>query len=202
MKLVLATNNRDKVREIRHLLDDLDIDILTSKDFDDFPDIEETGATLEENAVLKAEGIFRATGLPALADDSGIEVDHLGGGPGVYSSRYAGPGCTYDDNNRKLLKEMQGAPWEQRTARFRCVIAVCFGEGDTEIVEGKAEGYITEEKSTASHGFGYDPVFYYPPYEKTFAELTLEEKNRISHRGLALRAARAILGEHLRHHGD
>jgi len=193
MKLVLATNNKDKIREMKNLLEDLPVEIMTSKNFDDFPEIEETGTTLEENAILKAEGIFRATGLPSLADDSGLEVDYLDGAPGVYSSRYAGPGCTYDDNNRKLLAEMGGVPRERRTARFRCVIAICFAEGDTQIVEGKAEGYITEEKSSATHGFGYDPVFFYPPHGKTFAELTLDEKNKISHRGLALRAAKEIL---------
>jgi len=193
MKLVLATNNKDKIREMKNLLEDLPVEIMTSKDFNDFPEIEETGTTLEENAILKAEGIFRVTGLPSLADDSGLEVDYLDGAPGVYSSRYAGPGCTYDDNNRKLLAEMTGVPRERRAARFRCVIAICFAEGDTQIVEGKAEGYITEEKSTATHGFGYDPVFFYPPHGKTFAELTLDEKNKISHRGLALRAAKEIL---------
>jgi XTP/dITP diphosphohydrolase len=197
MKLVLATNNQDKVREMKNLLDDLDIEILTSKDFNDFPDIEETGTTLEENAILKAEGIFTATGLPSLADDSGLEVDYLDGAPGVYSSRYAGPGCTYDDNNRKLLQAMRGFPMEQRKARFRCVIAICFGQGDTQLVEGKAEGYISEKISTADHGFGYDPVFFYPPHGKTFAELTLDEKNAISHRGLALKAARQILEQRL-----
>jgi len=193
MKLVLATNNKDKIREMKNLLEDLPVEIMTSNDFDDFPEIEETGTTLEENAILKAEGIFRVTGLPSLADDSGLEVDYLDGAPGVYSSRYAGPGCTYDDNNRKLLAEMAGVPRERRTARFRCVIAICFAEGDTQIVEGKAEGFITEEKSTATHGFGYDPVFFYPPHGKTFAELTLNEKNKISHRGLALKAAKEIL---------
>jgi len=193
MKLVLATNNKDKIREMKNLLEDLPVEIMTSKDFNDFPEIEETGTTLEENAILKAEGIFRVTGLPSLADDSGLEVDYLDGAPGVYSSRYAGPGCTYDDNNRKLLAEMTGVPRERRAARFRCVIAICFAEGDTQIVEGKAEGYITEEKSTATHGFGYDPVFFYPPHGKTFAELTLDETNKISHRGLALRAAKEIL---------
>lgn len=197
MKLVLATNNQDKVREMKNLLDDLDIEILTSKDFDDFPEIEETGETLEENAVLKAEGIFKATGLPALADDSGIEVDFLGGAPGVYSSRFAGPGCTYDDNNRKLLKAMEGVPWEHRTAHFRCVIAICFDEDDIEVVEGRADGYISEKKSEAKGGFGYDPIFFYPPHLRTFAELTLDEKNAISHRGLALKAARTILARRL-----
>jgi len=202
MKLVLATNNMDKVREMKNLLEDLDIEIKTSKDFTDFPEIEETGETLEENAVLKAEGIHEVTGLPSLADDSGLEVDFLGGAPGVYSSRYAGPGCTYDDNNRKLLTEMKGVPWENRTARFRCVIAICFEKGDTVVVEGKADGYITEEKSASTAGFGYDPVFFYPPHMKAFSELSLEEKNAISHRGLALKAAKTILEKRILEGGN
>ena len=197
MKLVLATNNEDKIREIVKLLEGLDVKILTSEDFAEFPDIEETGATLEENAILKAEGINKYTGLPALADDSGLEVDYLNGAPGVYSSRYAGPGCSYDDNNRKIMKEMEGAPKDKRSARFRCVIAVCFGKGDTHTVEGRAEGFISEEKATAKNGFGYDPVFYYPPAGKTFAEMSLEEKNKVSHRGLALVKAKALLAERL-----
>ena len=196
-KLVLATNNQDKIREIRELLTGLKIEILTADDFDDFPEIEETGATLEENAILKAEGIYRATGLPALADDSGLEVDFLGGAPGVFSSRYAGPGCTYDDNNRKLLKELAGVPKEKRMARFRCVIAVCFGHEDTETAEGTVNGYIAEKKSESPNGFGYDPVFYYPPLGKTFADLSLNDKNQVSHRGQALRQARKLLEQRL-----
>jgi len=195
MKLVLATNNKDKIREITHVLEGLNIEILTCQDFDNFPEIEETGKTLEENAILKAEGIYKATGLTALADDSGLEVDYLKGEPGVFSSRYAGPGCTYDDNNNKLMRKMQSVPKERRTARFRCVIAICFGAGDTTTVEGKVEGYITVAKSTARGGFGYDPVFFYPPLGKTFAELTLEEKNKISHRGLALAKAKEVLAK-------
>lgn len=197
MQLVLATNNKDKVREIKKVLEGLDIEILTADDFRDFPEIEETGVTLEENAVLKAEGIFAFTGLPALADDTGLEVDALDGAPGVYSSRYAGPGCSYDDNCRKLLKEMAGVPKEKRAARFRCVIAVCFGENDTPAVEGIVEGYITEARSAAEGGFGYDPVFYFPPLEKTFAEMTLEEKNGVSHRGKALVSAKELLKNRL-----
>ena len=197
MRLVLATNNKDKIREIKQVLEGLDIQILTADDFDDFPEIEETGVTLEENAVLKAEGIFAFTGLPALADDTGLEVDALNGGPGVYSSRYAGPGCSYDDNCRKLLREMTGVPKEKRTARFRCVIAACFGENDTPAVDGIAEGFITEAKSEAEGGFGYDPVFYYPPLKKTFAEMTLEEKNAVSHRGKALFKAKELLRKRL-----
>jgi XTP/dITP diphosphohydrolase len=198
MKLALATNNKDKIREIRNLLDGMGIEILTSADFSIFPDIEETGDTLEENAIIKAEGIYKVTGLPSLADDSGLEVDYLNGAPGIYSSRYAGPGCTYDDNNRKLLKELTGVPKEKRTARFRCVIAICFRENDTQVVEGQAEGYITEKKSIATGGFGYDPVFFYPPLGKTFAELSLEEKNEVSHRGKALMKAKELLSERLK----
>ena len=193
MKLVLATNNQDKVREMKNLLDGMGIEILTSKDFDDFPEIEETGTTLEKNAILKSEGIYQATGLPSLADDSGLEVDALNGEPGVYSSRWAGPGCTYDDNNRKLLKELTGIEKEKRTARFRCVIAITFGDGHTETVEGAAEGYITEERISAGKGFGYDPVFFYPPLGKTFAEISLDEKNKVSHRGQALIKAQKLL---------
>jgi XTP/dITP diphosphohydrolase len=198
LKLVLATNNQDKVREIRNLLDGMGIEILTSKDFDDFPEIEETGQTLEENAILKAEGIHKVTGLPSLADDSGLEVDYLNGAPGVYSSRFAGPDCTYDDNNRKLLKELEGVPHDKRTAQFRCVIAICFGKDETITVEGNAEGYISEGKATSLAGFGYDPVFYYPPLGKTFAEISLEEKNKVSHRGLALLKAKELLAIRLK----
>ncbi|MEZ5358875.1 MAG: XTP/dITP diphosphatase [Candidatus Zixiibacteriota bacterium] len=200
MKLVLATNNQDKVREMRNLLDGLGIEILTSKDFDDFPEIEETGETLQENAALKSKGIFKFTGLPALADDSGLEVDALNGAPGVYSSRFAGPGCTYDDNNTKLLKELEGVPKDKRSARFRCVISITFADGDTRQVDGAAEGFITEQKAAFTHGFGYDPVFFYPPLNKTFAEITLDEKNAVSHRGQALKKAKAVIEDYLKNH--
>jgi XTP/dITP diphosphohydrolase len=192
MQLVLATQNKDKIREIRKLLDDLPVTIKTCDDFPDFPDIEETGTTLEENAILKAKGIAEFTHCAALADDSGLEVDALDGAPGVYSSRYAGPGCTYDDNNRKLLSEMNDVAKDKRTARFRTVIAVAWDTENIETVEGTAEGVITEEKH-GGDGFGYDPVFYYPPAGKTFAEMTLEEKNKVSHRGKALVKAKELL---------
>ncbi|MFH2034808.1 MAG: XTP/dITP diphosphatase [Candidatus Zixiibacteriota bacterium] len=192
MKLVLATHNNDKIREINNLLELLPVEILTYQDFEHFPEIDETGETLEDNAILKAEGIFKATGYASLADDSGLEVDALGGAPGVYSSRFAGPGCTYDDNNRKLLEDLMGIPIAKRTARFRTVIAICWHDKKTEIVEGKAEGMITTEKS-GRDGFGYDPVFFHPESGKTFAELTLDEKNRVSHRGQALIKAKELL---------
>ncbi len=196
MHLVLATQNKDKIREIKNLLADLPVDIKTCDDFESFPDIEETGDTLEENAVLKARGIAQYTGMPALADDSGLEVDYLDGRPGVYSSRFAGPGCTYDDNNRKLLEEMKEAPDDKRGARFRTVIAIAWDVENIELAEGIADGIITRENSGAD-GFGYDPVFYYPPAGKTFAEMTLEEKNGVSHRGKALVKARELLKKKL-----
>lgn len=196
MQLILATNNKDKIREIKDLLDDLPVTILTRDDFLEFPDPEETGATLEENAILKARAIAEFTGLPALADDSGLEVDALDGAPGVYSSRYAGENVTYADNNRRLLAEMNGVPRDKRTARFRCVIAVAWDENNIVTVEGIAEGYITED-SLGIKGFGYDPVFFHPPKNKRFSEMTLEEKNLVSHRGLALQEARTLIIDRL-----
>ncbi|MCX6829290.1 MAG: XTP/dITP diphosphatase [candidate division Zixibacteria bacterium] len=197
MQLVLATKNQDKIREITHLLEDLPITILTFKDFLDFPEVEETGETLEENAILKASGIAEFTGFPALADDSGLEVAYLNGAPGVYSSRYAGPGCSYDDNNRKLLGQLHGIPDNKRAARFRTVIAIAWNVKDVETVEGIVDGIIAQEKAGAA-GFGYDPVFFYPPAGKTFAQISLEEKNKVSHRGRALLEAREAIKARLR----
>jgi len=201
VQLVLATNNQDKIREIKHLLNDLPVTVLTRDDFLEFPDVEETGATLEENALLKARAIAKFCDLPALADDSGLEVDDLNGAPGVYSSRYSGEDATYADNNRKLLQELQDVPQEKRTARFRCVIATDWADGTTDTVEGVAEGYITEDIA-GYEGFGYDPVFFYPPEGKRFSEMTLEEKNLVSHRGRALQKARDVIIERLNHMQD
>jgi XTP/dITP diphosphohydrolase len=196
MQIVLATNNEDKIREIRHLLDDLPVTIMTRNDFLEFPDVEETGSTLEENAILKAKAICAFCDLPALADDSGLEVDALDGAPGVYSSRYAGANVTYADNNRKLLEDLKDVPKEKRTARFRCVIAICWDIDNVETVEGVAEGFIAED-NVGSGGFGYDPVFYYPPSGKRFSEMTLEEKNLVSHRGKALQEIRTVIIDRL-----
>lgn len=196
MQLVLATNNQDKIREIKHLLDDLPMTVLTRDDFLDFPDPEETGGTLEENAVIKAKAIAAFCDLPALADDSGLEVDALDGAPGVYSSRFAGKNCTYRENNEKLLHMLRSKTGDERAACFRCVIAIAWGVDDVETVEGRAEGLIADE--IAGHeGFGYDPVFYYPPADKRFAEMTLDEKNAVSHRGRALQEARTLIMERL-----
>jgi XTP/dITP diphosphohydrolase len=196
MQLVLATNNTDKIREIKHLLDDLPITIMTRDDFLDFPDPDETGFTLTDNARLKARAISEFTGLPALADDSGLEVDALAGAPSVYSSRFAGEGCTYEDNNRKLLDMMKSIPDERRTARFRCVICIWWGDRDHDVVEGTAEGFITRDLG-GKEGFGYDPVFHYPPSGTRFSEMTLEQKNSVSHRGKALTLARDKIIERL-----
>jgi XTP/dITP diphosphohydrolase len=185
MQLVLATNNPDKIKEIKYLLEDLPVTILTKDDFLEFPEVEETGQTLEENALLKAKALAEFCDMPALADDSGLEVDALNGAPGIYSSRYAGENVTYKENYEKLLRELKGVPKAKRTARFRCVIAIDWHDGTTQTTEGVAEGIIAED-AKGDKGFGYDPVFYYPPKNKRFSEMTAEEKNIVSHRGLAL----------------
>ncbi len=192
MQLVLATNNRDKIREMKNILDDLPVTIMTRDDFLEFPDVEETGDTLEENARLKATAIAEFCGLPALADDSGLCVDALNGAPGVYSSRYAGEDVTYEDNNRKLLSDLEGVPREKRTAKFQCVITIDWDNGETDTVMGEVDGLIADE-ITPGGGFGYDPVFFHPPSGKTFSEMTLDEKNAISHRGLALQKVRDVI---------
>jgi XTP/dITP diphosphohydrolase len=183
-RIVLATNNRHKIKEIRHILSGLAAEILTLEDFPGAPQVEETGETLEENAILKAETICRFTGLPSLADDSGLEVDALCGAPGVLSSRFAGEHCSYADNNRKLLRLMADVPQNRRTARFVCVVAWVTDPEHVITLKGEVEGIIAL-KERGENGFGYDPVFYLPNLHKTFAQLSFQEKNRISHRARA-----------------
>lgn len=183
-KLILATNNRHKIAELTALLAGAGVTILTKADFADFPEIEETADTLAENALEKSRTIFCKYGIPAVADDTGLEVECLGGAPGVYSARYAGEGCTFADNNRKLLRELEGVPVEDRTARFVTVIAATFAGGEV-CLEGDVHGYIAAEPR-GDNGFGYDPVFVYPPLGKTFAEMSSETKNAVSHRAVAL----------------
>ena len=191
MQIVLATHNRVKMEEMSAILGHLPVELLALDAFPEIGDIPETGNTLKENAFIKAETVHRLTGLPALADDTGLEVDALNGAPGIYSARYAGADATFDDNCQKMLKELHGIPVEKRTAWFRTVIAFVNG-GEKEWVEGVAEGRIIEDKRGIG-GFGYDPIFYYPPLRKTFAELDSVEKNSISHRGKALRNFCGIL---------
>lgn len=191
--MVLATRNKDKGRELAALLGDLGIVIRTLAEFPDAPEVIEDGETCEANAVKKAVAIARYTGLPAVADDTGLEVEALGGRPGVYAARYAGEDATYEDNWRKLLRELEGVPREKRLARFVTVAALAEPNGPVRTATGSLEGFIAE-KPAGTEGFGYDPVFCVPELGKTLAELSPEEKNRISHRGRAFAKVREILG--------
>ncbi len=191
-RIVLATNNQHKIEEIKNILKDPGIEILTLKDFPGFPLVEETGKSLEENAILKARAIYRFTRTPSLADDSGLEVDALNGAPGVLSSRFAGEHCSYDDNNKKLLRMMAKVPPEKRGAEFVCVVALIKDPNHIATVRGKVRGFIGS-KEIGKNGFGYDPVFYLPHLSKTFAQLSLGEKNKISHRALAFAKAKELI---------
>ena len=186
MKLVIATHNLHKFKEIAALLSDLPIQPIPLSDYPHAPVLKEEGTTYAENAMSKAATVERFTGQWALADDTGLEVAALQGAPGVYSARYAGEGVTFADNRRKLLSELKDVPWEKRTALFRCVMALVSPDGKETVAEGTVSGYITE-KERGTGGFGYDAVFYLPELGKTFAELGPDEKNRISHRAKALR---------------
>lgn len=185
-KLLIATNNPGKLVEYRELLAGLPIELTAPAAEGIDLDVEETGQSFEENAVLKARAFVEASGLPALADDSGLEVMVLDGEPGIHSSRYAGPAATDADRYRKLLEKLKGVPWERRHARFRCVIAVATPRGALHTVAGQVTGRIAFEPR-GEHGFGYDPVFYLPNHDKTMAELPEEIKNQISHRANAAR---------------
>ena len=184
IKLLIATRNRDKLREFANILRFQPFSLLTIDDLQDPPNVEEDQGSLHGNAVKKAMTLHQHFLLPSLADDTGLEVDALNGAPGVYSSRYAGPNAAYRENVDKLLRELAETPDEQRTARFRTVMALAH-KGQVYTVEGVCEGLILREQRGAG-GFGYDPIFFYPPMAKTLAEMSLQEKNRISHRALAL----------------
>jgi len=192
MELVLATGNRDKQREMKAFLRDLGVTIRTLDEFPGAPVVLEDGETCRANAGKKAVEIARFTGTLALADDTGLEVDALGGQPGVFAARYAGPQATYADNCRKLLDELEGVPSDQRGARFLTVVAISDPSSSVEFVEGVLRGRIADHCS-GGHGFGYDPVFMLPELGKTLAELTLDQKNQISHRGRALAKAKDVL---------
>lgn len=239
MEIVLATRNKGKIRELEKLLFPLGIKVMSAADYPGFPSIVEDGKSFQENAVKKARIAANFTKQVALADDSGLEVDYLGGAPGIYSARFARVDCacferaacsertragldqascgsrevvararvncscidSSDDrtsadhaNNEKLLALLKGVPWGKRTARFRCVVAVAVPGGKVYTAEGTCEGYIAFEPKGAG-GFGYDPLFYLPDYDKTFAELDMETKNRVSHRGRALAGAVDILSQ-------
>lgn len=191
-KLVVATRNQKKLRELAALLADLPVEVVGLDRFPGTPEVEETGTTFAENARLKALAAARSTGQWAVADDSGLEVDALDGRPGVRSARFAGPGATDEANNALLLQLLRDVPPERRRGRFRCAIAIASPTGETWVDEGVCEGVIAEAPR-GEGGFGYDPLFIVPELGRTFAELPAEEKNRISHRARALRLTRERL---------
>ncbi len=191
-RLVLATGNRGKIREIRHLLSDLGMEVLTCDDFDGWPELVERGETFEENAASKALELSRWAGTPALADDSGLEVEALGGEPGVRSARYAGRQGDDAANIARLLRETDGLPPEGKGARFVCVLVLASPDGESLEIRETCEGSLTTSPR-GELGFGYDPVFVPLGSERTLAEMSLEEKNAISHRGKALRLLRSLL---------
>ncbi|OGQ04960.1 MAG: non-canonical purine NTP pyrophosphatase, RdgB/HAM1 family [Deltaproteobacteria bacterium RIFCSPLOWO2_12_FULL_44_12] len=191
MKIVLATENKHKIEEMKTYLNNLPLEILSKEHFPKIT-LEETGETLRENALQKARTVAKTTGFWAMADDTGLFVEALDGRPGVFSSRYAGEKATYKENVEKLLKEMRDVPEKDRGAFFSCVLALVHPDGREVVVEGRLEGVIAKEQSGAK-GFGYDPVFWLPDRDCTLAEISLEEKNKISHRGRALFKMKGIL---------
>lgn len=187
-KLLLATKNAAKAREYSLLLGGIPFEIVTLDEQGIGTEVSETGETLEQNATLKAVAYASRSNLLTLADDSGLEVDALGGEPGVLSARYAGPGASDEERIERLLKRLKGIPWERRTARFRCVIAIASPGGWVELCQGECHGIIALSPK-GENGFGYDPIFYLPHLGKMMAELSLEEKNEVSHRGRAAKQA-------------
>lgn len=186
-KVIFATGNQGKMKEIREILGDLDIELLSLKDAGIQADIVEDGKTFEENAQIKARTVCSLTGEIVLADDSGLEIDYLNKEPGIYSARYMGEDTSYRIKNANLIERLNGVPDEKRTARFVCAIAAAFPDGTMKTVRATMEGRIGYEEK-GENGFGYDPIFYLPEYGCTSAELSMEEKNKISHRGKALKA--------------
>lgn len=197
MKIVLATQNRGKVSELQTLLRDMGVEVISMDEAEAVAEIIEDGSTFKENAMKKALVVSRATGLVAIADDSGLEVDALEGRPGVFSARYSGEGATDEENYLKLLDEIQNVPDDKRTARFKCVMVTCRPDGECISSQGSCEGHIIREPR-GTQGFGYDPVFVPEGDNRTMAELTKKEKNRISHRGRALKILKAELNNFLR----
>ena len=192
MKVLLATQNSGKVRELVELLADEEIEVLSLKDVPAWQEVEETGATFAENAAIKARAGVEKTGFITLADDSGLEVDALNGAPGVYSARFAGEPKDDERNNDKLLALLENVPDEQRTGRFRCALVVATPQGDEYLTEGTVEGKILRQRR-GTRGFGYDPLFSIPDFGRTMAELSLAQKNKLSHRAQAFRKAVPIL---------
>lgn len=186
-KIIFATGNEGKMREIREILSDLDVEVLSMKEAGISADIVEDGTTFEENAIIKAKTICNLCGEITLADDSGLEIDYLNKEPGIYSARYMGEDTSYRIKNANLIERLEGVEDEKRTARFVCAVAAAFPDGSVKTVRATMEGRIGYEEK-GENGFGYDPIFFLPEYGCYSAELSMEEKNKISHRGKALRA--------------
>lgn len=191
-KIVFATTNEGKVKEIKEILAGFPIEVVSMKEMNITADVEENGATFEENSLIKAREVSKITGLPAMADDSGLEVDYLNGEPGIYSARYLGRDTDYNYKNNYIIEKLKNAKDEERSARFVCVISLVLPDGREFVKKGVMEGRIAYEIK-GENGFGYDPVFYLPEYGMTSAELSGEEKNKISHRGKALRAMKELI---------
>ena len=191
-RIIFATGNAGKMKEVREILKDLNVEVLSMKEAGIQADVEENGKTFQENAVIKAREIMKISGEVVLADDSGLEIDYLNKEPGIYSARYMGEDTSYRIKNANLIERLQGVPDEKRTARFVCAIAAAFPDGSVETTEGTIEGRIGYEEK-GENGFGYDPIFYVPEFGCTTAELTGEQKNQVSHRGKALEAMKEIL---------
>ncbi|MCR4715780.1 MAG: XTP/dITP diphosphatase [Lachnospiraceae bacterium] len=193
-KIIVATGNAGKMKEVKEILADLDYEIMSMKEAGVFEDVDETGTTFEENAVLKAKGVAKHLSEDAIviADDSGLEIDYLNGEPGIYSARYLGHDTSYDYKNSEILKKLDGVKDEDRAARFVCAIAAVFPDGREVVKRATIEGIIGHEIA-GENGFGYDPIFFVPEYGCTTAELSADQKNAISHRGKALRAIREEL---------
>jgi len=191
-KIVFATGNKGKVKEIQMILADLDVEVTTMKEEGIFVDVEENGTTYEENAMIKAREVAKYTDAIVMADDSGLEIDYLNKEPGIYSARYMGEDTSYRIKNANLIDRLAGVPDEQRTARFVCAIAAVLPDGSELTTRGVIEGLIGYEEK-GENGFGYDPIFYVPEFGKTTAELTEEQKNMVSHRGRALKSMKEEL---------
>ena len=191
-RIIFATSNEGKMKEVRSILEGLDVEVFSMKEAGIFVEVVEDGTTFEENAAIKATAIQKECGEIVLADDSGLEVDYLNKEPGIYSARYMGEDTSYRIKNKSLIDRLEGVEGEDRSARFVCAIAAAFPDGTVEITRGTIEGQIGYEEK-GENGFGYDPIFYVPEYGCTTAELTLEQKNEASHRGKALRKMKEII---------
>ena len=194
-RIIFATGNEGKMREVRMILEDLEVPVVSTKEAGVSADIEENGTTFEENAVIKARSVMELTGEMAMADDSGLEIDYLDGAPGIYSARFMGEDTSYDIKNAALIEKLAGVPDEKRTARFVCAIACVMPDGTTLTSRGTMEGRIAYE-IRGENGFGYDPIFYLPECGCSSAEISPEQKNELSHRGKALRSMKEKLMEY------